>query len=345
MRKLRVIVLMGGKSPEHDVSLVSGREVVCHLDKRKYEILPVVISADGQRWQLTSTHQILLHSPARVEKTDHKRRIKKGKALLPQGQPLPLSLVAKKTDVVFVAMHGSFGEDGTIQGMLELAGIPYTGAGVLASALGMDKPLFRKVVCQKGIPTPKYLVFKKGQDQKIIWKRFKLPMVIKPSSQGSSVGVSIVHKKKELDNALKKAFSFGPRIIVEEYLRGTEVTCGVLGNENLVALPVVEIVPKTEFFSYEAKYDEGKCEEIVPARISKKLTKKVQNLAIRVYKSINCRGFGRVDMIIRKDIPYVLEINTIPGLTPVSLFPKEAVAAGISYPQLLDRLIELALER
>lgn len=345
MRKLRVIVLMGGKSPEHDVSLVSGREVVRHLDKRKYEILPVVISVDGQRWQLISPRQILLHSPARVEKTDHKRRIKKGKALLPQGQPLPLSLAAKKTDVVFVAMHGPFGEDGTIQGMLELAGIPYTGAGVLASALGMDKPLFRKVVCQKGIPTPKYLVFKKGQDQKTIWKRFKLPMVVKPSSQGSSVGVSIVHKKKELDNALRKAFSFGPRIIIEEYLRGTEVTCGVLGNENLVALPVVEIIPKTEFFSYEAKYNEGKCEEIVPARISKKLTKKVQNLAIRVYKTINCRGFGRVDMIIRKDKPYVLEINTIPGLTPVSLFPKEAAAAGISYPQLLDRLIELALER
>ncbi len=298
---------MGGKSPEHEVSVATGKEVVKNFDKNKYEVIPLVIPRNGK---------------------------------------LPFSLlITKKPDVVFIAMHGPFGEDGTIQGMLELAGIPYTGAGVLASALGMDKPMFRKVVRAEGIPTPNYLVLKKGDSSQKILKVLGLPVVVKPSSQGSSVGVSIVRQKKDLDKALKKAFSFGPRVIIDEYLWGTEVTCGVLGNENPIALPVVEIIPKREFFDYQAKYNEGMSEEIVPARISKKLTKQVQNLAIRVYKAIDCRGFGRVDMIISKGKPYVLEINTIPGLTPVSLFPKEAAAAGISYPALLDRLIELALER
>lgn len=345
MKKLRVVVLMGGKSPEHEVSLVTGREVVRNLNKNKYEVLPVVISKDGERWELKSSQQILLHPLAKIEKTNHKKRIKGEKTLLPGGQRLPLKFIAEKPDVVFIAMHGPFGEDGTIQGMLELAGIPYTGAGVLASALGMDKPMFRKVVRAEGIPTPEYLVFKKDQDEREIWRKFAPPVVVKPSSQGSSVGVSIVRHKKDLGKALKKAFVYGPRLLIDEYLPGIEVTCGVLGNENPIALPVVEIIPKREFFDYQAKYDRGMCEEIVPARISKKLTKQVQDLAIRVYKAIDCRGFGRVDMIICRSKPYVLEINTIPGLTPVSLFPKEAVAAGISYPQLLDRLIELALEK
>ena len=336
---------MGGKTPEHEVSLVSGREVVRHLDKKKYKVLPVVISRDGERWQLKSPRQILLHSPAGVEKTDHKKRIKGGKALLPKGQSLPLNLTTPKPDVVFIAMHGPFGEDGTIQGMLELVRIPYTGAGVLASSLGMNKIMFRKIMEKENIPLPKYLVFSQGEKKTKILSNFKFPFVVKPSNQGSSVGVSIVHHKKELEPALKNALSYSKKILVEEYLPGIEVSCGVLGNEKPIALPVIEIIPKKEFFDYEAKYDEGKCEEIVPARISKKLTKQVQDLAIRVFQAIDCRGFGRVDMIISQGRPYVLEINTIPGLTPVSLFPKEAAAAGISYPKLLDCLIELALEK
>lgn len=344
MAKVRVIVLMGGKSPEHGVSLVTGREVVRHLDKRKYEILPVVISRDGERWQLKSPQQILLHSPAGVEKTDHKKRIKDGKALLPGGKRLPLKLTPERPNVVFITMHGPFGEDGTIQGMLELAGLPYTGAGVLASALGMDKIMFRKIMEKEKIPVPDYIVFTKSEKKTRILKKFKFPFVAKPFDQGSSVGVSIVHHKKELGPALKKAFEYSHKLLIDEYLKGIEVSCGVLGNENPIVLPVIEICPKREFFDYEAKYDETKREEIVPARISKKLTKKVQDLAIRVFQAIDCRGFGRVDMIIRRGKPYVLEINTIPGLTPVSLFPKEAAAAGISYSQLLDRIIELALE-
>lgn len=344
MKKARVIVLMGGRTPEHGVSLVSGKEVVRHLNKKKYEVLPVVISRDGQRWQLKTPAQILLHSPAAVVKTDHKKRIKGGKELLPQGQRLPLSLTGEKPDVVFIAMHGPFGEDGTIQGMLELAGLPYIGAGVLASALGMNKIMFRKIMEKERIPIPEYIVLEKNEEKSKILKKFKFPFVVKPFDQGSSVGVSIVRNKKEFIPALKLAFSYSKKILVEEYLSGIEVSCGVLGNEKPVALPVIEIVPKKEFFDYEAKYDENLRDEIVPARISKRLTKKVQGLAIRVFQAIDCRGFGRVDMIIHKGKPFVLEINTIPGLTPVSLFPKEAAAAGISYSKLLDRIIELALE-
>lgn len=344
MIKLRVIVLMGGKSPEHDVSLVTGREVVRHLDKKKYQVLPVVISQDGQRWQLKSTREILLHSPAGVEKTDHKKKIKGGKALLPEGKSLPLEL-GRGVGVVFIAMHGPYGEDGTIQGMLELTGVPYTGAGVLASSLGMNKILFKKIMAQERIPIPDCLVFEKGESQEKILKKFKYPFVVKPADQGSSVGVSLVHKKNELNPALELAFSFCKKIIVEKYLSGIEVSCGVLGNEEPMALPVIEIIPKREFFDYQAKYDETQCDEIVPARISKQLTKRVQDLAVQVFKAIDCRGFGRVDMIISRDKPYVLEINTIPGLTPVSLFPKEAACAGIAYPRLLDKIIELALEK
>ena len=160
---IKVVVLMGGKTPEHEVSLVSGREVVRHLDKKKYKVLPVVISRDGERWQLKSAQQILLHSPAGVEKTDHKKKIKSGEALLPKGQSLPLKLTATKPDVVFIAMHGPYGEDGTIQGMLELVRIPYTGAGVLASSLGMNKIMFRKIMEKENIPLPKYLVFSQGE--------------------------------------------------------------------------------------------------------------------------------------------------------------------------------------
>lgn len=296
---------MGGKSPEHEVSLATGKEVVRNLDKKKYTVFPII---------------------------------------LPRKKSFSSQIINCRPEVAFIAMHGPFGEDGTIQGMLELAGIPYTGAGVLASALGMDKIMFRKIMEREKISTPRYIVFKKGEKEAKIINKFKFPVFIKPYNQGSSVGASICRQPVGLRKALELAFSYSNPILVEEYLPGLEVSCGVLGNEKPLALPIAEIVPENEFFDYEAKYTPGKSEEIVPARISKKLTKEVQNLATKVFQAIGCRGFGRVDMIIKNNQPMVLEINTIPGLTPVSLFPKEAAAAGISYSQLLDRLIELALE-
>lgn len=301
MTKTKIIVLMGGKSPEHDVSLLSGRQVIDNLDKNKYEASSFVIPKSGK---------------------------------------FDFDLFKNLTvDIVFLAMHGPFGEDGTIQGLLEIAGLPYTGAGVLASAIGMDKPVFKKLMEQAKIPIPPYLIFKKKDDTGKILKKFKYPFVVKPSNQGSSVGVSIVKDKDNLFSALNTVFKFTNTAVIEEYIKGIEITCGILGNEELIALPVVEIIPKNEFFNYEAKYTEGMSDEIVPARISPPLTELVQETAKKVYRAVGCRGFGRIDMIIKDSQPYVLEINTIPGLTPASLLPKAAKAMGLSYSQLLDKII------
>lgn len=334
-KKLRVLVLMGGKSPEHEVSLVGGEEVVRHLDPNKYEILPLVISKDGQRWQLKNPQELL----------SIKQEISSAKDLALTQEEIRPEETPKRADVIFIAMHGPYGEDGTIQGILEMAGIPYTGAGVLTSAIGMDKAMFKKVMVGVNIPVAKSITLLKGDNEDMVWETLTPPVVVKPSSQGSSVGVSIVHKKEELKRALEKAFRYGSKVMVEEFLSGMEVSCGVLGNKNSIALPVVEIVPKNEFFDFEAKYESGKCDEIVPARISDELTKKVQEMAVWVYKAIECRGFGRIDMIICEGKPYVLEINTIPGLTSASLLPKEAAAAGITYPELIEKLIDFALEK
>lgn len=305
-KKLRIVVLSGGKSPEYEVSLSSGKMVLEALKKKGHNVLPLVIGKEGKGYEY---------------------------------------LFKLKADVVFIAMHGPFGEDGTVQGLLELAGIPYTGSGVLASALGMDKLAFRQAIKETGVLVPEYLVLEKKDGSDKVLKKISLPVVVKPSNQGSSVGVSIVREKKDLNKSLEKAFKFGPRVIAEEFLSGTEVTCGILGNENPSALPIVEIVPKNDFFDYEAKYTPGMSEEIVPARISPGLTNKVKETALKVYRAVNCLGFGRVDIIISKGKPYVLEINTIPGLTPNSLLPKEAAAAGIAYPELIEKVIEFALQK
>lgn len=306
-KKLRVGVLFGGKSSEHDISKISGGEVIKNLNRDKYEVAPVYID-------------------------------KAGNFDFPGG----LESLKGAVDVVFIAMHGSFGEDGTVQGLLEMLGIPYTGSGVLASALGMDKISSRKLFVQEGISVPKYVLVNKNSPSAALSK-LKYPLFVKPKDQGSSVGVSKVKTKKDLPKALKNAFSYGDEAIVEEFLDGTEVTCAILGSSDPKPLPLVEIVPKNEFFDLEAKYDSKLTDEIVPARINQKLTEGAQSAALAAYKALGCRGFGRVDMIIAKGIAHVLEVNTIPGLTPVSLFPKAAKAAAISYQKLLDKIIAFSL--
>lgn len=326
--KLKIMVLMGGKSPEHEVSISSGTEVVKNLDPRKYEILPVVISKDGDVWKLTNKKSLVALGNTLTQRGPSKE------ILLAESKDISKvdSMREKMVDVAFIAMHGPYGEDGTVQGMLELAGIRYTGAAVLASAIGMDKEMFKKVMKAEGIRTPK--------------SSTKFPCFIKPYNQGSSVGASIAKNNHELNKSLRLAQKFSNKVLVEEYLKGIELTCSVIGNEDPIALPIVEIVPlKGDFFDYESKYTESGSEEIVPARISKTLTKKVQKLAIKVYKAIGCRGFGRIDFILKDNKePVVLEINTIPGLTPMSLLPKAAKAMGITYSQLLDRIIKYASE-
>lgn len=306
-RKMKILVLMGGKSPEHEVSLISGREVIKNLDRKKYEVSSLIIPKTGGQVRLNP----------------------------------------RKIDIVFIAMHGIFGEDGTIQGMLEMLDIKYTGSGVLASAIGMDKVMFRKLMQVVKIPSPRYLVFRRGEKISAITQILgNPPYFVKPSAQGSSVGTTIAKQKKDLKKALILAFKYGNTVIVEEYIQGTEVTCAVVGNEKPNAFPVIEIIPKNKYFDYESKYAEKGTQEIVPAGISRSLTGRIQQIAIKVYKAVGCQGFARVDFLIRKNKePVVLEINTIPGLTPVSLFPKAARAAGLSYSALLDKIIEYAINK
>lgn len=344
MKKIKVAVLMGGKTPEYDVSLSTGREVVANLDPQKFAVLPVVISRNGQQWKAFGQRQFLKEIAGKIKKEASDKVQSNTKSGLAANDSSVL-LRQRRVDVVFIAMHGPYGEDGTIQGLLELAGLPYTGSGVLASALGMDKIMFRKIMEREKIPMSKSLILNDGGNQEKIWKFFKRPpLFVKPYNQGSSVGVSLVHHQSEMGKALELAFKYSQPVIVEEDLKGLEIQCGVLGNDKPYALPAIEIVPKNEFFDYEAKYQAGKSEEIVPARISADLTKEIQRLAVKVFKAIGAKGFGRVDMILTKTGPKVLEINTIPGLTSASLLPKEARAAGINYPQLLEKIIGYALE-
>lgn len=325
MTKIKVMVLMGGKSSERDVSLVSGTEVVRGLDERKYEILPIEISADGREW-LAVDKSKLLALGHKIEKETTETRV----STVETSNSLAMPKLDLKPDVVFIALHGKYGEDGTIQGMLEFLGLPYTGCGVLASSIGMDKMMFRRVAESDGILMPKLVEH--------------APCVVKPADQGSSVGVSIVKSEKDLLGAIDLAKKYGQNIVIEEYIKGVEVSCGVIGNKEVMALPIVEIRPKKDFFDYEAKYTEGMSEEICPAEIDEMVAKRIQDTSVKLFKTIKGRGYARFDYIIRDNTPYLLEVNTLPGMTPNSLMPKEAKAMGMSYPQLLDRMIELARE-
>jgi len=341
-KKIKIAVLMGGKSSEHEVSIISGTEVVKNLDERKYEVLPVVISKNGTTWKLTNKNSLLsLEDTLRLRDTSNEIALIESKTISGVG-----AISDKPIDLIFIAMHGQFGEDGTVQGMLELAGIPYTGSKVLASAIGMDKEVFRKLMQSQKLPIPKYITMHKGSKNSNFRKILgKMPYFVKPVNGGSSVGASIAENVIEFKRAVNLAFKYDDRILIDKYLKGVEVTCGVIGNENPTPLPVVEIRPlKGKFFDYESKYTESGSLEIVPARISRSLTKKIQDLSLRVFKTVGCRGFARIDFILKDNkYPIILEINTIPGLTPMSLLPKAAKAAGISYSALLNKIIKYAL--
>ena len=312
MAKIRVVVLAGGLSSEREVSLRSGAMVLRNLDPERYQ---------GKLIDLLD--------------------------LLPGGKR-ELSSLTRDFDVAFLALHGRGGEDGTIQGALELLGLPYIGSGVMASALAMNKSRTKQVYLQSGIPTPPSLTFygESSDVRTVLPKAAELgyPLVVKAEDQGSSVGVEIVKNEEEFLKAWEAAAALSGEILVEKFVSGTEVSCGVIGGEILEALPVIEIIPHKSFFDYEAKYTPGASEEIVPARLSSELTKRVQELALSAHRALGCYGLSRTDMVIGERIE-VLETNTIPGLTENSLLPQEARAAGIMLPELFDRLIRLALKR
>lgn len=349
-KKLRIGVLFGGKSAEHEVSLQSARNVINSLDKNKYEVIPVGITKEG-KWLLNDTSNYLLNSnnPKLIELNKSNKEV----ALYAQGQGALASLnnnsqMKGKLDVIFPVMHGPFGEDGSMQGLLKLAGVPFVGPGVLGSALGMDKDFTKKVLRDAGIPIGKFITFKSGEKANFnkIKKELGLPLFIKPANMGSSVGVSKVRNEKEFKEAVSEAFKYDTKIIIEEFIDGREIECAILGNDVPMASIPGEIIANQEFYSYDAKYvDAGSVAEI-PAKIDKKTAKKVQELAIKTFQALNCEGLSRVDFFLKKSGEVLVnEINTIPGFTNISMYPKLWEASGIPVPKLLDRLIELAMER
>ncbi len=340
-KKLKIGVLFGGKSAEHEVSLQSARNVINSLNKSKYEIVPMGITKEG-KWLLSNTSNYLLNG-------NNPKLIKlntASKEIVPINDEIR---TREKIDVIFPVMHGPFGEDGSMQGLLKLANVPFVGAGVLGSAVGMDKDIMKKLLRDADIPIGNFITIKAGK--KINFLNFKkklgLPMFIKPANMGSSVGVSKVRNESEFKKAVHEAFKYDSKIIVEEFINAREIECAVFGNDHPMASMPGEIIANQEFYSYDAKYiDAGSVAEI-PAKIDKKTAKKVQELAIRTFQALNCEGMGRVDCFLNKKTGEVLvnEINTIPGFTDISMYPKLWEASGIPQTKLLDRLIDLAVER
>ncbi len=307
MKKITIALICGGISSERKVSLSSGEQVYQALDKQKYYL---------RRYD-------------------------------PQSDLNRLVAEAALIDAALVILHGPFGEDGRIQGLLDLLGIPYQGTGVLGSALAMNKLASKQLYEFSGLPTPPYRVVRRGDPiVPLCYQGLGLPLVVKPISGGSSVGMSIVRSETALADALKTAFQEDEAVLLEAYIEGVELTGGVLGNEELEALPIVEIIPgeNYDFFDYAAKYTAGATREICPARIDDVMTEKAQLYAKRAHQALFCRGYSRTDMILKDREIYVLETNTIPGMTATSLLPLAAAAAGYPFGKLLDRLIELSLE-
>ncbi len=350
MKRLRVAVVMGGPSPERDVSLHSGRQIVAALDPAKYEVLAVEVRRDG-RWVLPagpSNPHSLPAEPAGVA----------GGPLAVRATSIGIDRVMQEgpIDVVVIALHGPYGEDGTVQGLLELAGVLYTGSGVLASALAMDKLRSRQLFAFNDIPVPATVPLSPervaGDWAAVLTEvatKLGYPCVVKPNALGSSIGVTIVKDQGPLRPALDLAFSYGDLALVEEFIQGMEITAPVLEDPAASgrprALPLIEIVPKREFFTYEAKYTPGASEEICPARLPAEVAARAQALAVRAHEVLGCRDMSRVDMFVRGEQVIVLEVNTIPGMTGVSLLPQAARVAGMDFPALLDRLIACALQR
>jgi D-alanine-D-alanine ligase len=327
-RRIRVAVLLGGKSSEHDISLESARSVLEALDPDRYDAVTVEIGRDG-RWELGTGE-----SDGSVAET----------------LPVPTAKVPAtlgEVDVVFPVLHGPFGEDGTVQGLLELAGVPYVGAGVLGSALAMDKDVFKAVMRDRGVPVTRNIALRRGQAPE---SPFGYPVFVKPARLGSSVGISKVASEEELPAAVELAFQHDEKVLVEEFVEGVEVECGVLGNDQPLASLPGEIVSHgfsdADWYDYSAKYDEGGMDLIVPPRLPQETVERIQELSVRAFVAGECEGMARVDFFVRPDGEVLLnELNTIPGFTATSVYAKLFEASGIPYPELVDRLVQLALER
>lgn len=308
MSRLRLALIAGGVSGEREVSLNGAKGVEKALDPEKYEVIRYDSATDLPR----------------------------------------IAADAAKIDVAFILLHGIHGEDGTMQGFLELLGIPYQGSGVLGSALAMDKNLAKIMYKLHGLPVANWEMASRDDifDPGRLLEKLQFPLVIKPVRQGSSIGMSIVREKEKLPGALELAFAHDSEVMVEEFMTGREITVGVIGNNELSVLPLVEIIPdaRYEFFDYEAKYQPGATQEVCPAQVSEDIRKKAQEYGLIAHRALQLRGYSRTDMIVSGNNIYILETNTIPGMTPTSLLPQAAAQFGLNFSALLDRLIEQALE-
>ncbi len=352
-KKIRVAVLFGGQSAEHEVSLQSAKNIVAAMDSKKYDVVLIGIDKKG-RWYLNEASKFLLNEDdpklIKLQQSDDSVALAPG-----ENAESLINISGGPTigpiDVVFGVLHGTYGEDGTVQGLLKLANVPFVGAGVLGSAVGMDKDVMKRLLRDADIPIADFLVFKRSGTDEIDFDAAKdclgLPVFVKPANLGSSVGISKVESDKEFRKAIDLAFEYDNKILVEEYIAGREIECSVLGNDNPIASVPGEIIPQHEFYSYDAKYiDEDGAILEIPARLSDKVTKKVQEYAIRAFETLCCEGMARVDLFVKdNDDIIVNEINTIPGFTRISMYPKLWAASGISYSKLIDRLIGLAIER
>lgn len=352
-KKLRVGVIFGGRSGEHEVSLVSATSIINALDKEKYDIVPIGITQDG-RWvssgralHLLKSKDGLAQEPERFLVPEPNRQ-----ALISADGAGSAQLVV---DVIFPVVHGRYGEDGALQGLLELANIPYVGAGVLASAVGMDKVVQKQLFERAGLRVPPHVWFTAGKCKKdpkkviaVTERKLRYPVFVKPANTGSSVGISKAHSRAELGAAIAYACEYDLKVIIEQGVRNArEIECAVLGNDEPVVSVPGEIIPSNEFYDYDAKYVDGKSQAIIPAKLPKKVAVQVQRVALAAYAIVDCAGMARVDFFVTKkaNIVYLNEVNTIPGFTSISMYPKLWEASGISYSELLDRLIALAIAR
>jgi len=355
-RKVRVGILFGGKSGEHEISLLSAQSVMRAMDQDKYDIIPIGITSEG-RWltggdplKALTGGQMTMHKLLEVPVVRHSAS-EVSRALVPGARTSRVPPV----DVIFPVLHGPMGEDGTVQGLLELADIPYVGAGVTASAVGMDKAVMKDVFRAHGLPVAPYLAILRSaweHDPAAVMAHIEaqlgFPCFVKPANLGSSVGITKVHGLVELDAALAEAASFDRKLVVEAAVpQAREIECSVLGNDDPIASVPGEIKPRREFYDYQAKYFDENTELIVPAPISDELAGRVRDVAVRAFRVVDCAGMARVDFLLSAETGelYVSELNTIPGFTAVSMYPKLWEASGVSYSELIDRLIELALER
>ncbi len=358
-KRVRVAVIMGGKSGEHEVSLASARSVMAAMDPIKYEIYPIGIDKDGQ-WITQGDPMAVLSAQAdaatRLLAKDERRKDAVATVEGNRRDLVPGTRDSQfpQVDVVFPVLHGTFGEDGTVQGLLEMADLPYVGAGVLGSALGMDKVAMKSVLQAHQLPVVEWLLvmrkhWRAQPDREIarVEAQFSYPVFIKPANMGSSVGVSKAHDRAELARGLDLAARFDRKVLVERAVNAREIECAVLGNDDPIASIVGEVVPCNEFYDYDAKYVSADSTLHIPADLPEETAHRVRDLAVRAFVALDCAGMARADFFVCRDTGkvYINELNTIPGFTPISMYPKLWAASGIPYAALIDRLIELALER